>query len=268
MLNNARGELLFYKIKKKSWEYLDTIVNWNHWVTEIDADFVRDKIERLLNMKQRKNIELIWVNNVNIFNICIRLLSQTTQSKVLKTLTIESLENKKERNTKSFEDDTQNVKQSDLVSDKIKKNSITTIVDPLIKWIDYVFNKFNNYNNRKLFTFWFSNFSEKVSRSVSIINNIVKRIINNKLDFSDFEILLNEVKREDEKITVASKNPLQKYIEYINTSYNNIFKWKRWITHISKNLFSIKVNTINDFIEFESWIDQLKDKLLLKRKRN
>jgi hypothetical protein len=44
------------------------------------------------------------------------------------------------------------------------------------------------------------------------------------LDFSDFEILLNEVKREDEKITVASKNPLQKYIEYINTSYNNIFK--------------------------------------------
>ena len=88
------------------------------------------------------------------------------------------------------------------------------------------------------------------------------------MDFSDFEILLNEVKREDEKITVASKNPLQKYIEYINTSYNNIFKWKRWITHISKNLFSIKVNTINDFIEFESWIDQLKDKLLLKRKRN
>jgi hypothetical protein len=43
------------------------------------------------------------------------------------------LENKKERNTKSFEDDTQNVKQSDLVSDKIKKNIITTVVDPLIK---------------------------------------------------------------------------------------------------------------------------------------
>lgn len=268
MLNNARGELLFYKIKKKSWEYLDTIVSWNHWVTEIDADFVKDKIERLLNMKQRKNIELIWVNNVNIFNICIRLLSQTTQSKVLKTLTIESLENKKERNIKSFEDDTQNVKQSDLVSDKIKKNSITAIVDPLIKWIDYVFNKFNNYNNRKLFTFWFSTFSEKVSNSVYIINSIVKRIVNNKLNFSDFDILLNKVKREDEIITEASKNPLQKYIEYINSSYGNIFKWKRWIRIISKNLFSNKVVTIQDFIEFEDWVDKLKDRLLLKRNDN